>query len=426
MRAVIYARYSTDHQREASIEDQVEVCRRADRACRAGSCCAPTRTGRSAAPAAPGRATSSCCAMPSAAPSTSSCCEALDRLGRKLADVAALHDGWRSAASSCDAVDWARSRRCTSACSAPWPSLPLRPAREDPARPAGPGAAGPHRRRPRLRLRRGRRCARAAGGAAGRSTRPRPKWCAGSSACIAAGESPRAIARKRLNAERRSRTRTAGPGGTPRSAARSSAAPACSTTSSTPAGWSGTAAATSRTRAPASGWRGPIAPAAVGERRGAGAAHRRRRPVAGGQGAPGRGALRDRPRRGRQRAQPGAPPPLPALRAAGLRACAAAATRSSASDRYGCAGHRNKGTCANDRTISRPEIEGRVLDGLRTAAGPGAVRGVRPSFQEEVQPPGSTEARRPARRARGASSAGWSARSRRWCGRSRTACTRPR
>ena len=28
MRAVIYARYSSDLQREASIEDQIEVCRR--------------------------------------------------------------------------------------------------------------------------------------------------------------------------------------------------------------------------------------------------------------------------------------------------------------------------------------------------------------------------------------------------------------
>ncbi len=28
MRAVIYARYSSEHQREASIEDQIEVCRR--------------------------------------------------------------------------------------------------------------------------------------------------------------------------------------------------------------------------------------------------------------------------------------------------------------------------------------------------------------------------------------------------------------
>jgi DNA invertase Pin-like site-specific DNA recombinase len=28
MRAVIYARYSSDNQREASIEDQLEICRR--------------------------------------------------------------------------------------------------------------------------------------------------------------------------------------------------------------------------------------------------------------------------------------------------------------------------------------------------------------------------------------------------------------
>ncbi len=28
MRAAIYARYSTEHQRQASIDDQIEVCRR--------------------------------------------------------------------------------------------------------------------------------------------------------------------------------------------------------------------------------------------------------------------------------------------------------------------------------------------------------------------------------------------------------------
>jgi DNA invertase Pin-like site-specific DNA recombinase len=28
MRVAVYARYSSDHQREASIEDQIEVCRR--------------------------------------------------------------------------------------------------------------------------------------------------------------------------------------------------------------------------------------------------------------------------------------------------------------------------------------------------------------------------------------------------------------
>ena len=34
-------------------------------------------------------------------------------------------------------------------------------------------------------------------------------------------------------------------------------------------------------------------------------------------------------------------------------------------DRYGCAAHRSKGTCGNDRTIGRQAIEGRVLDGLK-------------------------------------------------------------
>ncbi|PWC57421.1 recombinase family protein, partial [Azospirillum sp. TSH58] len=34
-------------------------------------------------------------------------------------------------------------------------------------------------------------------------------------------------------------------------------------------------------------------------------------------------------------------------------------------DRYGCAGHRNSGTCPNDRTITRQAIERRVLAGLK-------------------------------------------------------------
>ena len=74
---------------------------------------------------------------------------------------------------------------------------------------------------------------------------------------------------------------------------------------------------------------GPAQPAsAVGAERGAGAAHRRRRALAGGEAAAGGAVLRGRPRRGRQRAQPGAPPPLPARGPAGLRRAAAAATRS--------------------------------------------------------------------------------------------------
>ena len=36
-----------------------------------------------------------------------------------------------------------------------------------------------------------------------------------------------------------------------------------------------------------------------------------------------------------------------------------------AKDRYGCAAHRSKGTCTNDRTIIRCDIERRVLTGLK-------------------------------------------------------------
>ena len=91
MRAVIYARYSSDNQREASIEDQLEICRRyidrqgwvlahtyADRALSGASdqrpayrqMLADTETGRFDVVVT----------------------EALDRLGRRLADVARLHD----------------------------------------------------------------------------------------------------------------------------------------------------------------------------------------------------------------------------------------------------------------------------------------------------------------------------------------------
>ena len=70
MRAVIYARYSTDLQREASIEDQVRICRQ--RIDREGWTLVATYSdaASSAAPAGFGRATRSCSRMPGAAPST--------------------------------------------------------------------------------------------------------------------------------------------------------------------------------------------------------------------------------------------------------------------------------------------------------------------------------------------------------------------
>jgi hypothetical protein len=48
----------------------------------------------------------------------------------------------------------------------------------------------------------------------------------------------------------------------------------------------------------------------------------------------------------------------------GLLVCGAAYTIM-AKGRYGCAGRRSKGTCSNDRTISRQEIEARILKALK-------------------------------------------------------------
>lgn len=91
MRAVIYARYSSENQRDASIDDQVEICRRylegqgwrltkvyADRAISGASRHRPEY-------------------QQLIADAEGGCfdvivCEALDRLGRKLSDVADLHD----------------------------------------------------------------------------------------------------------------------------------------------------------------------------------------------------------------------------------------------------------------------------------------------------------------------------------------------
>ena len=52
---------------------------------------------------------------------------------------------------------------------------------------------------------------------------------------------------------------------------------------------------------------------------------------------------------------------------------------------YGCATHRTKGTCSNDRRIRRGELERRVLDGLKhRLLGPEKVEEFARAYQEEV------------------------------------------
>ncbi len=56
-----------------------------------------------------------------------------------------------------------------------------------------------------------------------------------------------------------------------------------------------------------------------------------------------------------------------------------------AQDRYGCASRRSKGTCDNSATVNRQEIEGRVLEGLKAKLlTPELVREFAKTFQEEM------------------------------------------
>src|SRR5688500_4194697 len=91
MRAVIYARYSSENQREASIEDQIEVCRRYVAA--HGWRLSQVDSDRAMSGASrhrPGYQQMIADAEHGAFDVI--VCEALDRIGRKLSDVAELHD----------------------------------------------------------------------------------------------------------------------------------------------------------------------------------------------------------------------------------------------------------------------------------------------------------------------------------------------
>jgi hypothetical protein len=64
---------------------------------------------------------------------------------------------------------------------------------------------------------------------------------------------------------------------------------------------------------------------------------------------------------------------------------AAAAAVDSPSCRYGCGARRSKGTCNNNATVSRQEIEARVLEGLKERLmAPELVREFIRAFQEEA------------------------------------------
>jgi site-specific DNA recombinase len=91
MRAAIYARYSSDNQRDASIEDQVEVCRRY--AERQGWTVVEVYADRALSGASRFRRAFQQIQVDAEARRFDLIvAEALDRLGRKLADVANLHD----------------------------------------------------------------------------------------------------------------------------------------------------------------------------------------------------------------------------------------------------------------------------------------------------------------------------------------------
>ena len=91
MRAVIYARYSSDTQREASIEDQIEICRRyIDRQ---GWTLVENYKDRALSGASDQRpAYLQMLADADAHRFDVVVSEAIDRLGRRLSEVARLHD----------------------------------------------------------------------------------------------------------------------------------------------------------------------------------------------------------------------------------------------------------------------------------------------------------------------------------------------
>lgn len=103
---------------------------------------------------------------------------------------------------------------------------------------------------------------------------------------------------------------------------------------------------------------------ALGADSGAAPAHHRRGALARGEATAVVSCRRDDAGRGQQRPQPRALPPLPDLGPAGLRLLRCG-LYDHGQGPLRLRGRRSKGTCSNDRTISRPEIEARILKALK-------------------------------------------------------------
>ena len=192
MRAAIYARYSSDLSRDASIEDQVRLCRAY--AVRAGWEVTQVFEDRAISGASTIRPGYQRLLEAVLAGSIDVVlAEALDRLSRDQEDIAALYKRLRFLGVQADHRQRGRDRR-----SAHRPqgrderALPQGPRRQDPARPRGPRAGRPQRRRALLRLRRG---ARATSAAAAAIDPDEAAIVRRIFTEFAAGRSPKAIAR---------------------------------------------------------------------------------------------------------------------------------------------------------------------------------------------------------------------------------------
>ena len=141
MRAAIYARYSSENQRDELIEDQIEVCRRY--AARLGFEVTATFNDRAISGSNNNRPGYQQMLVEARKGSFDVVIvEAVDRLARKLATSPVSMTSSRFTGRASMRSMSAPSPPCMWACSAPWRKFPLRPPLEDQTGPARPGAAG--------------------------------------------------------------------------------------------------------------------------------------------------------------------------------------------------------------------------------------------------------------------------------------------